>query len=117
VLTVPANRADLQIRLHLASHRVFTGARKWNEGSISAGIPRRASLRDLFYGRLALVRAPRSCTLHRVAGNLQQVALERFAKVEEFQRNHRIELLTLFFTDIVDSTKLKQTLGAAKGWP
>jgi class 3 adenylate cyclase len=52
-----------------------------------------------------------------VAGNLQQVALERFAKVEEFQRNHRIELLTLFFTDIVDSTKLKQTLGAAKGWP
>jgi hypothetical protein len=34
VLTVPANRADLQIRLHPASHRVFTGARKWNEGSI-----------------------------------------------------------------------------------
>ena len=44
-------------------------------------------------------------------GNLQQVALERFAKVEEFQRNHRIELLTLLFTDIVDSTMLKQTLG------
>jgi hypothetical protein len=34
VLTVPANRADLQIPLHPASHRVFTGARKWNEGSI-----------------------------------------------------------------------------------
>jgi class 3 adenylate cyclase/tetratricopeptide (TPR) repeat protein len=116
VLTVPANRADLQIRLHPASHRVFTGARKWNEGSISVGIPRRESSRDLFYRRLALVRAPRSCTLNRVAeANLQQVALERFAKVVEFQRNHRIELLTLLFTDIVDSTKLKQTLGDRDG--
>jgi class 3 adenylate cyclase/tetratricopeptide (TPR) repeat protein len=43
--------------------------------------------------------------------NLQQVALERFAKVEQFQRKHRVELLTLLFTDIVDSTRLKQTLG------
>jgi class 3 adenylate cyclase/tetratricopeptide (TPR) repeat protein/tRNA A-37 threonylcarbamoyl transferase component Bud32 len=42
---------------------------------------------------------------------LQQVALERFAKVEQFQRKHRIELLTLLFTDIVGSTRLKQTLG------
>jgi class 3 adenylate cyclase len=49
-------------------------------------------------------------------GNLQQVALERFAKVEEFQRNHRIELLTLLFTDIVDSTKLKQTPGPPARW-
>jgi len=46
-----------------------------------------------------------------VDGNLQQVALERFAKVEQFQRKHRVELLTLLFTDIVDSTRLKQTLG------
>jgi eukaryotic-like serine/threonine-protein kinase len=44
-------------------------------------------------------------------GNLQQVALERYAKVEQFQRRHRVELLTLLFTDIIDSTGLKQTLG------
>jgi serine/threonine protein kinase/class 3 adenylate cyclase len=33
------------------------------------------------------------------------------AKVEEFQRKHRIALLTMLFTDLVGSTKLKQTLG------
>jgi class 3 adenylate cyclase len=36
---------------------------------------------------------------------------ERYAKVEQLQRRHRVELLTLLFTDIVDSTGLKQTLG------
>ena len=45
------------------------------------------------------------------AGELQQIAIERRAKVEEFQRKHRAGLLTLHFTDIVDSTKLKQSLG------
>jgi class 3 adenylate cyclase len=45
------------------------------------------------------------------AGELQQIAIERRAKVEEFQRKHRAGLLTLLFTDIVDSTKLKQTYG------
>jgi serine/threonine protein kinase/class 3 adenylate cyclase len=44
-------------------------------------------------------------------GELQQIAIERRAKVEEFQRKHRVGLLTLLFTDIVDSTKLKQTFG------
>jgi class 3 adenylate cyclase len=44
-------------------------------------------------------------------GELQQIAIERRAKVEEFQRKHRTGLLTLLFTDIVDSTKLKQTFG------
>ena len=44
-------------------------------------------------------------------GELQQIAIERRAKVEEFQRKHRAGLLTLLFTDIVDSTKLKQTFG------
>jgi hypothetical protein len=44
-------------------------------------------------------------------GELQQTAIERRAKVEEFQRKHRTGLLTLLFTDIVDSAKLKQTLG------
>jgi class 3 adenylate cyclase len=39
---------------------------------------------------------------------LQQIAIERRAKVEEFQRKHRVGLLTLLFTDIVGSTKLKQ---------
>jgi len=38
--------------------------------------------------------------------NLQAV-LEQRAKVEEFQRKHRIGLLTLLFTDLVGSTKLK----------
>ena len=39
------------------------------------------------------------------------LALEQRAKVEEFQRKHRIGLLTLLFTDLVGSTKLKQELG------
>ncbi|MEA3212731.1 MAG: hypothetical protein QOE70_5788 [Chthoniobacter sp.] len=32
-------------------------------------------------------------------------------RVDEFQRKHRIALLTMLFTDIVDSTRLKQVLG------
>jgi eukaryotic-like serine/threonine-protein kinase len=40
-----------------------------------------------------------------------EAALESRAKVAEFQRKHRTGLLTLMFTDIVDSTKLKQDLG------
>lgn len=40
-----------------------------------------------------------------------QSVLEQRAKVEEFQRKHRIGLLTLLFTDLVSSTKLKQELG------
>ena len=44
-------------------------------------------------------------------GDLQQIAFEQRAKVEEFQRKHRAGLLTLLFTDIVDSTRLKQGLG------
>jgi len=39
------------------------------------------------------------------------VAKEQRAKVESFQRRHRIAVLTLLFTDIVGSTKLKQDLG------
>ena len=42
---------------------------------------------------------------------LQQIAIERRAKVQEFQRKHRAGLLTLLFTDIVDSTKLKHSFG------
>jgi class 3 adenylate cyclase/tetratricopeptide (TPR) repeat protein len=45
------------------------------------------------------------------AADLQQIAIERRAKVQEFQRSHRVAVLTLVFTDIVDSTKLKQALG------
>jgi class 3 adenylate cyclase len=57
-----------------------------------------------------LVTAADFRTLVLVAvGELQQIAIERRAKVEEFQRKHRAGLLTLLFTDIVDSTKLKQT--------
>src|SRR3984893_2608549 len=43
--------------------------------------------------------------------DLQQIAIEHRAKVEEFQLKHRARLLTLLFTDIVDSTKLKQSFG------
>jgi class 3 adenylate cyclase len=50
-------------------------------------------------------------------GELQQIAIERRAKVEEFQRKHRTGLLTLLFTDIVDSTKLKQTFGDREAIP
>ena len=42
--------------------------------------------------------------------NLQTILNQR-ARVEEFQRTHRIGLLTLLFTDMVGSTKLKQQLG------
>ncbi|MBI4664543.1 MAG: protein kinase [Verrucomicrobia bacterium] len=40
-----------------------------------------------------------------------QAALQQRAKVEAFQRKHRVGLLTLLFTDLVGSTKLKQDLG------
>ena len=49
------------------------------------------------------------------AADLQRIALERRAKVEEFQQKHRVGLLTLLFTDVVDSTKLKQTVGEREG--
>jgi WD40 repeat protein/class 3 adenylate cyclase len=39
------------------------------------------------------------------------LALQRRDKVEEFRCKHRVGLLTLLFTDIVGSTKLKQSLG------
>jgi len=51
------------------------------------------------------------------AEELQKIAIERRAKVEEFQRKHRSGLLTLLFTDIVDSTKLKQSLGDREAVP
>ncbi|MDA1275591.1 MAG: protein kinase [Verrucomicrobia bacterium] len=38
-------------------------------------------------------------------------ALENRNKVEEFRKKHRVGLLTLLFTDLVGSTKLKQRLG------
>lgn len=40
-----------------------------------------------------------------------QAAIKRREQVERFLREHRIALLTLVFTDIVGSTKLKQDLG------
>jgi class 3 adenylate cyclase/tetratricopeptide (TPR) repeat protein len=50
-------------------------------------------------------------------GDLQQIAIKQRAKVKEFQRKHRVGLLTLLFSDIVDSTKLKQTLGDREAVP
>jgi class 3 adenylate cyclase len=51
------------------------------------------------------------------AGELQQIAIERRAKVEGFQRKHRTGLLTLLFTDIVDYTALKQGFGDREAVP
>lgn len=45
--------------------------------------------------------------------NSPHVVTQR-AQVEEFQRKHRIGLLALVFTDIVDSTRLKQQHGDAQ---
>jgi serine/threonine protein kinase/class 3 adenylate cyclase len=65
-----------------------------------------------------LVAATDFCTLMLVAGrDLPQIAIERRGKVEAFQRKHRVGLLTLLFTDIVDSTKLKHTLGDREAVP
>ena len=41
-------------------------------------------------------------------------ALDHRAQVEAFQRKHRTALLTLLFTDLVGSTRLKQELGDSK---
>ena len=55
------------------------------------------------------------CILAVVAAeDLQQIAIERRAKVQEFQRTHRVAVLTLVITDIVGSTKLKQEFGDQK---
>jgi len=40
-----------------------------------------------------------------------ELALQHRTQVEEFRRKHRTGLLTLVFTDIVGSTRLKQGLG------
>jgi eukaryotic-like serine/threonine-protein kinase len=45
------------------------------------------------------------------ATELDRIAGERLAKVEEFQRKHRTGFLTLLLSDIVGSMQLKQTLG------
>jgi serine/threonine protein kinase/class 3 adenylate cyclase len=44
-------------------------------------------------------------------------ALRYRDKVEEFRKNHRVGLVTLLFTDIVGSTKLKQELGDTEAVP
>ena len=43
--------------------------------------------------------------------NVTSAALERRDIVREFGRRHSTGLLTLLFTDLVDSTELKQKLG------
>lgn len=40
---------------------------------------------------------------------------QRRAQLEEFQRKHRTDLVTLLFTDIVGSSRIKQTLGDSVG--
>src|SRR5512137_2505672 len=44
-----------------------------------------------------------------------QRALQHRVQVEEFRRQHRTGLVTLIFTDIVESTLLKHTLGDRAG--
>ena len=56
--------------------------------------------------------SPRAAGVIVVAGNMDFAhANADRAKVEEFLHRHRIGSVTLFFTDMVGSTKLKQTLG------
>ena len=43
------------------------------------------------------------------------VTPEHSAQLEEFRRKHRTGLLTILFTDIVGSGKIKQTLGDSAG--
>ena len=43
------------------------------------------------------------------------VAPEHQSRVEKFQREHRTRLLTLLFTDIVGSGRIKQALGDREG--
>ncbi|MEK7951758.1 adenylate/guanylate cyclase domain-containing protein [Luteolibacter soli] len=45
-----------------------------------------------------------------------QLAPDQRDRVEEFRRKHRIGLLTLLFTDMVGSTRLKQALGDKDGF-
>src|SRR5580693_9157985 len=86
-------------------------ARLLRNGQVWSKRPSRCSI-------FPLVTAADFRTLVLVAaGELQQIAIERRAKVEEFQRKHRAGLLTLLFTDIVDSTKLKQRLGDRRSGP
>ncbi|MBI3417724.1 MAG: adenylate/guanylate cyclase domain-containing protein [Verrucomicrobia bacterium] len=44
-----------------------------------------------------------------------EIALQHRAQVEEFRRRHRTGLVTLVFTDLVGSTRLKQLLGDREG--
>jgi len=68
----------------------------------------------LFEGRgFRLSPARRSDTLAN-AMNLPLAAEER-ARVEEFRRRHRTGLVTLLFTDMVGSTRIKQALGDRDG--
>jgi class 3 adenylate cyclase len=83
-----------------------------------SGAAKRGAIIPLGCSIFPLVTAADFRTLVLVAaGELQLIAIERRAKVEEFQRKHRTGLLTLLFTDIVDSTKLKQTLGDREAVP
>jgi class 3 adenylate cyclase len=59
-----------------------------------------------------LVAVADLCTLLVVAAaELQQIAIERRAKVQEFQRSHHVAVLALVFIDIVDSATLNQEAG------
>ena len=44
-----------------------------------------------------------------------QISEQQRAHVEKFRKKHRTALLTLLFTDIVGSTKIKQDLGDHAG--
>ena len=44
-----------------------------------------------------------------------QIALDHRAQVEQFQRKHRTGLVTLVFTDLVDSVALRRQLGDQAG--
>jgi class 3 adenylate cyclase len=58
-----------------------------------------------------LERNDSSSRSYSANGGRLQSAMDQRGKLAEFQRKHRVGLVTLLFTDMVGSTKLKQELG------
>lgn len=65
-------------------------------------------------GNQLVLEPTRATSQYRWRMNVEADNAQR-ARVEEFQRAHRIELVTMLFTDVVGSTELKQRLGDRAG--
>lgn len=91
------------------------------QGQSSHSDSNRRGIADLLFDRIDRVpvgRNPIRCGLMshfsygaRISAMELALALGQRAKITEFQRKHRVGLVSLLFTDMVGSTKLKQELG------